>query len=214
MPTSSSVAFLLHALPTSFHRIRYYGFLANGSRSDNIALCRRSMTVSVGQCRTGNRSRQRRSSDQHLRLHHLSRMRRHHAAHRRRAALLQPSAVPLRHVMTSIAPPAITRIALNIAAQADAMRTAMPINFLNLNSRSCQRRTSKLGYAPMPLRPSRLHLKTLSTPTKQSTVTQGLPARRRHYPHSDKTSAASFNPASMRSRSPPTLMASPCHATS
>jgi hypothetical protein len=37
--------FLLHTLPTGFHRIRYYGFLANGDRSDNIALCRRLLTV-------------------------------------------------------------------------------------------------------------------------------------------------------------------------
>jgi hypothetical protein len=33
--------FLLHALPDGFHRIRHYGFLANGSRSDNLARCRR-----------------------------------------------------------------------------------------------------------------------------------------------------------------------------
>jgi Putative transposase len=33
--------FLLHALPDRFHRIRHYGFLANGSRGDNLALCRR-----------------------------------------------------------------------------------------------------------------------------------------------------------------------------
>ena len=33
--------FLLHALPEGFHRIRYYGFLANGQRGDNLALCRR-----------------------------------------------------------------------------------------------------------------------------------------------------------------------------
>ena len=33
--------FLLHTLPDSFHRIRHYGFLANGSRNDNIAHCRR-----------------------------------------------------------------------------------------------------------------------------------------------------------------------------
>ena len=33
--------FLLHALPDGFHRIRYYGFLANGGRGDNVALCRR-----------------------------------------------------------------------------------------------------------------------------------------------------------------------------
>ncbi len=33
--------FLLHALPDGFHRIRHYGFLANGQRGDNLALCRR-----------------------------------------------------------------------------------------------------------------------------------------------------------------------------
>src|SRR6476659_9137875 len=33
--------FLLHALPDGFHRIRYYGFFANGHRGDNLALCRR-----------------------------------------------------------------------------------------------------------------------------------------------------------------------------
>ncbi len=33
--------FLLHVLPDGFHRIRHYGFLANGDRSDNLALCRR-----------------------------------------------------------------------------------------------------------------------------------------------------------------------------
>ncbi len=32
--------FLLHSLPDGFHRIRYYGFLANGGRRDNIARCR------------------------------------------------------------------------------------------------------------------------------------------------------------------------------
>ena len=33
--------FLLHVPPTGFHRIRHYGFLANGNRSRNIALARR-----------------------------------------------------------------------------------------------------------------------------------------------------------------------------
>jgi hypothetical protein len=33
--------FLLHTLPDGFHRIRHYGFLANGSRSDKLVLCRR-----------------------------------------------------------------------------------------------------------------------------------------------------------------------------
>jgi hypothetical protein len=31
--------FLLHALPDGFHRIRYYGFLANRRRAEKLALC-------------------------------------------------------------------------------------------------------------------------------------------------------------------------------
>lgn len=33
--------FLLHALPDGFHRIRHYGFLANGHRAAKLTLCRR-----------------------------------------------------------------------------------------------------------------------------------------------------------------------------
>ncbi len=33
--------FLVHALPDRFHRIRHYGFLANGHRAAKLALCRR-----------------------------------------------------------------------------------------------------------------------------------------------------------------------------
>jgi hypothetical protein len=33
--------FLLHTLPDGFHRIRHYGFLANGRRRAKLALCRR-----------------------------------------------------------------------------------------------------------------------------------------------------------------------------
>ena len=32
--------FLLHSLPDGFHRIRHYGFLANGHRAEKLALCR------------------------------------------------------------------------------------------------------------------------------------------------------------------------------
>lgn len=32
--------FLLHALPDGFHRIRYFGFMANGRRAEKIASCR------------------------------------------------------------------------------------------------------------------------------------------------------------------------------
>src|SRR5271155_1876518 len=37
--------FLLHTLPDGFHRIRHYGFLANGRRSDHLALCRRLLAI-------------------------------------------------------------------------------------------------------------------------------------------------------------------------
>ena len=33
--------FLLHTLPDGFHRIRHYGFLANGHRANRLAVCRR-----------------------------------------------------------------------------------------------------------------------------------------------------------------------------
>ena len=37
--------FLLHVLPDGFHRIRHYGFLANGRRAAALALCRRLLQV-------------------------------------------------------------------------------------------------------------------------------------------------------------------------
>lgn len=33
--------FLLHTLPDGFHRIRHYGFLANGHHAQKFALCRK-----------------------------------------------------------------------------------------------------------------------------------------------------------------------------
>jgi hypothetical protein len=37
--------FLLHTLPDGFHRIRHYGFLANGHRAAKLALCRTLLAV-------------------------------------------------------------------------------------------------------------------------------------------------------------------------
>jgi len=37
--------FLLHTLPDGFHRIRHYGFLANGHRQQKLQLCRRLLCV-------------------------------------------------------------------------------------------------------------------------------------------------------------------------
>jgi hypothetical protein len=39
--------FLLHTLPDGFHRIRHYGFLANGHRAAKLALCRRLLGASA-----------------------------------------------------------------------------------------------------------------------------------------------------------------------
>jgi hypothetical protein len=39
--------FLLHTLPDGFHRIRHYGFLANGHRAQKLELCRRLLTITV-----------------------------------------------------------------------------------------------------------------------------------------------------------------------
>ena len=49
--------FLLHVLPSGFHRIRYYGFLTNSKRGELLGLCRRliarvnpSRTISYSDC--------------------------------------------------------------------------------------------------------------------------------------------------------------------
>jgi putative transposase len=39
--------FLMHTLPDSFHRIRYYGLFANGHRAEKLAICRRLLGVST-----------------------------------------------------------------------------------------------------------------------------------------------------------------------
>ena len=39
--------FLLHVLPDGFHRIRHYGYLANGHRAAKLALCRQLLAVAA-----------------------------------------------------------------------------------------------------------------------------------------------------------------------
>ena len=41
--------FLIHVLPSGFHRIRHYGLLASGTRADNIARARRLLDVPAAQ---------------------------------------------------------------------------------------------------------------------------------------------------------------------
>jgi Putative transposase/Transposase zinc-binding domain len=45
--------FLLHALPDGFHRIRHFGFLANGHRTEKLALCRSLVMSRVEPTRQG-----------------------------------------------------------------------------------------------------------------------------------------------------------------
>jgi hypothetical protein len=37
--------FLIHVLPTGFHRIRHYGLLASGVKADNLGLARKLLDV-------------------------------------------------------------------------------------------------------------------------------------------------------------------------
>jgi hypothetical protein len=49
--------FLIHVLPSGFHRIRHYGLLASGTRADNIARARRLLDVPAAQPEAGDDSR-------------------------------------------------------------------------------------------------------------------------------------------------------------
>ncbi|CAL4868557.1 IS91 family transposase ISMno23 (plasmid) [Asticcacaulis sp. MM231] len=44
--------FLIHVLPSGFHRIRHYGLFANGGRTENIARARKLLNVPEPQCPT------------------------------------------------------------------------------------------------------------------------------------------------------------------
>ena len=54
--------FLLHVLPSGFHRIRHFGFLANGHRAARLALCRQLLAQPVAG-RQGERDDDRRADD-------------------------------------------------------------------------------------------------------------------------------------------------------
>jgi hypothetical protein len=49
--------FLIHVLPSGFHRIRHYGLLASGTRADNITRARRLLDVPAEQHEAGGDSR-------------------------------------------------------------------------------------------------------------------------------------------------------------
>ena len=188
--------FLLHALPDGFHRIRYYGFLANGHRGDNLALCRRLLdahdTVPIPSWRPITPK-----------------------AIDRTTPPTSPSApiaaAPCGGSQPCRAPPPISRstvtrhdpIAAMIVIAAEL--AAQPVASQLLSRSSCRQMTHPdlvrnrrlLAPSAPTARPPCQTIASLDAAVQPSVS----PARRRHYPHSAKTTAASFNPASMRSRS-------------
>jgi hypothetical protein len=56
--------FLLHVLPPGFHRIRHFGFLANGHRAARLALCRQLLAQAVAG-RQGERDTKRDTAPDH-----------------------------------------------------------------------------------------------------------------------------------------------------
>jgi len=58
--------FLLHVLPPGFHRIRHFGFLANGHRAARLALCRQLLA----QPAVGRQSERDIEPDSHRSAHH------------------------------------------------------------------------------------------------------------------------------------------------
>jgi hypothetical protein len=51
-PTEFIRRFLIHVLPTGFHRIRHYGLFANGGRTENLALARRLLAMPMPETTT------------------------------------------------------------------------------------------------------------------------------------------------------------------
>ena len=96
--------FLLHTLPDGFHRIRHYGFLANGHRAAKLALCRHLLedTDLAAGCTCRRLSGTLSPADRAV-ARHLPRLRREADATRPTAARLRaidPKA--MRHLMTGM----------------------------------------------------------------------------------------------------------------
>ncbi|MGH6927205.1 MAG: transposase, partial [Dongiaceae bacterium] len=51
--SSANVRFLIHVLPSGFHRIRHYGLFANGGRAENLARARELLGVQAQQDEPG-----------------------------------------------------------------------------------------------------------------------------------------------------------------
>ena len=59
--------FLIHVLPSGFHRIRHYGLFANGGRAENLARARELLGVSPAQNEPGDAD----ANADHLMMHSL-----------------------------------------------------------------------------------------------------------------------------------------------
>ena len=88
--------FLIHVLPSGFHRIRHYGLFANGGRAENIARARELLGVPATAERAQRRRRQRRAADALASMPVLRRPHDHHRDLRARLHAAHPSVSPIR----------------------------------------------------------------------------------------------------------------------
>ncbi|MGX1350490.1 hypothetical protein AB7M49_004066 [Bradyrhizobium elkanii] len=180
--------FLLHALPDGFHRVRYYGFLANGQRGDNLARCRRLLdahhAAATSELPTGHPKRDRYNSASDFLI--CPDLRRHHAADRSRAALIHLSTILLRHIMIS----SLTIFILTAAqpaAHPAADQSAMPIGCRNTNPRAGPTAKPDLFLA-LGTRSARSFLAETALRIDCAAVVRAVsPPRRGNFPHSAPT---------------------------
>src|SRR5262249_40862364 len=129
--------------------------------------------------RARRQSQHRRSPAHRSRLRDLSRLRRHHAADRSRATLLQPSAILLSNVMNVPLTPTIIMLGLCAAESNACTGTALPINLSHRESHPFQlwRLTQSCRTAlehRQCARTNRLPL-AATKPTPTSTISGPLP---------------------------------------
>ena len=171
--------FLLHVLPDGFHRIRHYGFLANGQRTLKLELCRALLEAQAPQEAAAgeaddlgdNLGKVRSATGQggKARYHRLPRVRQHDASHRP-PVTHEAEAVPMRYVMT-----------ITVLARSQLVVTSLPASFSDgarpqLVLSACRKRW-RYTQVPPPSGQKRTRLR----PPSPS-------ARRSHYPGHGKSS--------------------------
>ena len=178
--------FLLHVLPDGFHRIRHYGFLARGDRSERLELCRK--LASADQPDELERSRLRRSRQTSKPAPPCSvPTAAPHAPHWRRPALqaLAPSAAT-RHEPRNRLRPQQRQLFSSARRASSRRRPSLRPQATKLHLNAAILRAQQATTAPFrpPLRPhSRLSRRSIAIAAAQPAV--AVPARdAARFPHS------------------------------